>query len=93
MSPVSASAVTATGAALDDVAIPSIDVATEHLARAVNELALALQTDVGLAEASGMERQQYAKYLTITKIKLENAITVVRSGNTYGRGDSGEVER
>ena len=55
----SASGATATGAAFEDVEIPSIDVATEHLARAVNELALALQTDAGLAEASGMERQQY----------------------------------
>jgi ParB/RepB/Spo0J family partition protein len=57
------------------------DLATEHLARAVNELALALQTDVSLSEATGAERQQFAKYLTIAKIKLENAIAVVRTGD------------
>jgi ParB family transcriptional regulator, chromosome partitioning protein len=66
---------------LDDVPIPGIDLATEHLARAVNELALALQTDVSLSEATGAERQQFAKYLTIAKIKLENAIAVVRTGD------------
>jgi ParB family chromosome partitioning protein len=76
----------------DDVAIPSIDAATEHLARAVNELALALQTDASLTAASGTERQQFAKYLTIAKIKLENAITVVRSGNPRGLGGGPDPE-
>jgi ParB family chromosome partitioning protein len=66
---------------LDDIPIPGIDLATEHLARAVNELALALQTDASLLEATGAERQQFAKYLTIAKIKLENAIAVVRTGD------------
>jgi len=77
---------------VDDVAIPSIDAATEHLARAVNELALALQTDASLTAASGSERQQFAKYLTIAKIKLENAITVVRSGNPRGLGGGPDPE-
>ncbi len=75
-------------ASVDDLA--TIDEATEHLARAVNELAIALQTDRGLAEASGAERQQFAKYLTIAKIKLENAIAVVRTGDTRGLGGDGE---
>jgi hypothetical protein len=79
----------AIGAEPDDPTIPGIDEATEHLARAVNELALALQTDSGLAEASGAERQQFAKYLTIAKIKLENAISVVRSGDPRGLGGRG----
>jgi ParB family chromosome partitioning protein len=75
-----------------DPAIPDIDEATEHLARAINELALALQTDRGLAEASGAERQQFAKYLTIAKIKLENAITVVRSGDRRSLGGPREPD-
>jgi len=57
-----------------------IDMATEHLSKAVTELANALLTDESLAEASTSERQQFAKYLTIAKIKLENAIAVIRSG-------------
>lgn len=87
-----AASISAGPAEPEDVGIPSIDVATEHLARAVNELALALQTDAGLAEASGTERQQFAKYLTIAKIKLENAITVVRSGNTRSLGGGPDQE-
>jgi ParB family chromosome partitioning protein len=77
---------------VDDISIPTIDAATEHLARAVNELALALQTDASLTAASGSERQQFAKYLTIAKIKLENAITVVRSGNPRSVGGGPDQE-
>jgi ParB family chromosome partitioning protein len=79
-------------AELDDVPVPGIDVATEHLSRAVNELALALQTDASLSEASGAERQQFAKFLTIAKIKLENAIAVVRSGDARDVRRRGEPE-
>ena len=57
-----------------------IDQATEHLTQAVAELASALMTDASLTEASSNERQNYAKYLTLAKIKLENAIAVVRAG-------------
>ena len=57
-----------------------IDQATEHLSKAVNELAAALLMDSSLSAASSTERQQFAKYLTINKIKLENAIAVVRAG-------------
>jgi ParB family chromosome partitioning protein len=57
-----------------------IDQATEHLAAAVNELARALISDDSLSAASISERQQFAKFLTIAKIKLENAIAVVRAG-------------
>jgi hypothetical protein len=85
-------AVSALPAEPEEAAMPGIDEATEHLARAINELAIALQTDSGLAQASGHERQQFAKYLTIAKIKLENAITVVRSGNTRGLGGGGEPD-
>jgi ParB family chromosome partitioning protein len=82
----------AEAAPVEDVPIPGIDVATEHLARAVNDLALALQTDAALGEASATERQQFAKYLTIAKIKLENAIAVVRTGDARGMGRSHEQD-
>ena len=66
-----------------------ISAATEHLARAVAELTEALRTDVALSEASAYERQDFAKFLTIAKIKLENAIAVVRAGDRVPVG-SGE---
>jgi len=62
----------------------SIDVASEHLSAAVRELVAALSTDAALDEASSSERQQFAKYLTLAKIKLENAIAVVRTGESHG---------
>ena len=69
------------GRAVDDI---SIDAASEHLSSAVAELAEALLSDPALGEASGYERQQFAKYLTLAKIKLENAIAVVRSNENRG---------
>jgi ParB family chromosome partitioning protein len=62
------------------VGMPGLDVASDHLSQAIAELTQALVTDPALAEASGYERQQFAKYLTMAKIKLENAIAVVRQG-------------
>ncbi len=61
----------------------TIDAASEHLSAAVAELVDALRTDAALAGASSLERQQFAKYLTLAKIKLENAIAVVRSGEPH----------
>jgi hypothetical protein len=58
-----------------------LDVASDHLSAAIAELTAALTTDPALAEASGYERQQFAKYLTMAKIKLENAIAVVRQSD------------
>ena len=60
-----------------------IDTASEHLSVAVRELVEALMTDSALSEASMNERQQFAKYLTLAKIKLENAIAVVRAGEGH----------
>jgi ParB family chromosome partitioning protein len=62
-----------------DMSALDLDQATEHLAQAVDELTAALRSDPALGEASSSERQLYAKSLTLTKIKLENAIAVVRS--------------
>jgi ParB family chromosome partitioning protein len=68
----------------DGPAVDAVDIegAAEHLSAAMNELASALMTDAALGEASNRERQQFAKYLTIAKIKLENAIAVVRVGES-----------
>ncbi len=74
------------GPAVDAV---GIDIASEHLSAAVRELAEALMSDPALSEASMNERQQFAKYLTLAKIKLENAIAVVRAGE--GREPAGSI--
>jgi ParB family chromosome partitioning protein len=66
------------GPSVDSVV--SIDIASDHLERAVRELVDALATDVALVEASSSERQLFAKHLTLAKIKLENAIAVVKAG-------------
>ena len=57
-----------------------LDNASLHLAQAVDELSEALRSRSVLVGASQSERQNFAKYLTLAKIKLENAIAVVRSG-------------
>ena len=63
---------------------PTIDDAAGHLETAVAELVAALATDAALTEASTAERQLFAKHLTLAKIKLENAIAVVRAGDAHG---------
>ena len=69
------------GRAVDD---PTIDDAAGHLEQAVADLLEALATDAALTEASSAERQLFAKHLTLAKIKLENAIAVVRAGDSRG---------
>jgi ParB family transcriptional regulator, chromosome partitioning protein len=59
----------------------ALDHASMQLAHAVDELSEALRSRAVLASASQSERQNFAKYLTLAKIKLENAIAVVRSGD------------
>jgi ParB family chromosome partitioning protein len=54
--------------------------AKERLAEALDELSAALRAQDALRGASDNDRQNFAKYLTIAKLKLENAIAVVRSG-------------
>jgi ParB family chromosome partitioning protein len=54
-------------------------VAKTHLADALEELSDVLQAQAAMAGASSSERQNLAKYLTIAKLKLENAIAVIRS--------------
>ena len=69
------------GRAVDD---PTIDDAAGHLEQAVADLLEALASDAALTEASSAERQLFAKHLTLAKIKLENAIAVVRAGDAHG---------
>jgi hypothetical protein len=64
------------------VALVDIDQAARQLSHAVDELVAALLGDASLAEASSADRQLFAKYLTINKVKLENAIAVVRVAGT-----------
>ena len=54
--------------------------AKQSLAEALDELADVLGSASVLAEIRDVDRQNLAKYLTIAKLRLENAITVVRSG-------------
>ena len=54
--------------------------AKERLAEALDELSAALRAQDALRGASDNDRQNFAKYLTIAKLKLENAIAVVRAG-------------
>jgi len=57
-----------------------LQMAKERLAEALDELSAALRTQDALRGATDVDRQNFAKYLTIAKLKLENAIAVVRSG-------------
>jgi ParB family chromosome partitioning protein len=58
-----------------------LQLAKEHLAEALDDLSVALRGQDALRGASAVDRQNFAKYLTIAKLKLENAIAVVRSGD------------
>ncbi len=57
-----------------------LQMAKERLAEALDELSSALRAQDALRGATDSDRQNFAKYLTIAKLKLENAIAVVRSG-------------
>jgi len=57
-----------------------LQLAKEHLAEALDDLSVALRGQDALRGASASDRQNFAKYLTIAKLKLENAIAVVRAG-------------
>ena len=60
-----------------------LQLAKEHLAEALDDLSVALRGQDALRGASASDRQNFAKYLTIAKLKLENAIAVVRSGDPH----------
>jgi hypothetical protein len=52
-----------------------------QLNQAMTELTVVLQSDV-MRTIDDTDRQNLAKYLTIAKVRLENAITLVRRGGT-----------
>ena len=59
----------------------SLHIAKQHLADAVEGLMEVLREPSLLGSIGTSDRANLAKYLTIAKIRLENAITVVRSGD------------
>lgn len=60
------------------VADDSLIAAKAHLGEALDELSAILQSQAALAEIDSTDRQNLAKYLTIAKLRLENAINQVR---------------
>jgi ParB/RepB/Spo0J family partition protein len=64
----------------ESIEIIDVDEAARRVSHAVDDLVTALVNGAALAEASSADRQLFTKYLTINKIKLENAIAVVRVG-------------
>ena len=76
-------------AAWTGVAKSTADLRDDSLVQARHQLAEAIEELVGVLRApdvvrsiSDVDRANLAKYLTITKLKLENAIAMVRSGDT-----------
>ncbi len=59
----------------------ALQLAKTRLAEALEDLSLVIREQEALRGASTTDRQNFAKYLTIAKLKLENAIAVVRSGD------------
>ena len=55
--------------------------AKQQLADAVEELVGVLRAPDVLGSIASVDRANLAKYLTIAKLRLENAIALVRSGD------------
>jgi len=55
--------------------------AKQHLAEAVEELVDVLRSPDAVASIGAVDRANLAKYLTIAKLRLENAIAVIRTGD------------
>ena len=70
------------GAPTGDNALVS---AKQNLAEALEQLADVLGSGETLRGIGEVDRANLAKYLTIAKLRLENAITVIRSGHTPER--------
>jgi ParB family transcriptional regulator, chromosome partitioning protein len=66
------------GAPLGD---DSLVAAKQQLAEAVEELVMVLRSPGAVRSITEVDRANLAKYLTIAKLKLENAIAVVRTGD------------
>ncbi len=59
----------------------SLVAAKQQLAEAVEDLVSVLRAPEVMRSIADVDRANLAKYLTITKLKLENAIAVVRTGD------------
>jgi ParB family chromosome partitioning protein len=57
----------------------ALQTAKSNFSDALEELSTILRSQSALTSASDTDRQNLAKYLTIAKLKLENAIAVIRS--------------
>ena len=60
----------------------SLVTAKAHLNDSVEELLDVIRNPEVLAAIGSVDRSNLAKYLTIAKLRLENAIAVVRSGDS-----------
>jgi ParB family chromosome partitioning protein len=69
------------GAAPAPVGDESLVAAKQQLAEAVEDLVSVLQAPDVIRSIPDVDRANLAKYLTIAKLKLENVIAVVRSGD------------
>lgn len=63
----------------------SLVVAKGHLAEALDELVAVLHSPEAGGTIGEIDRDNLAKYLTIAKLKLENAIALVRAGQARDR--------
>jgi ParB family transcriptional regulator, chromosome partitioning protein len=61
----------------------SLVAAKQQLAEAVEELVFVLRSPGAVRSITEVDRANLAKYLTIAKLKLENAIAVVRTGDNH----------
>ena len=75
-----------TGVRPPDIREDSLIAAKGHLAEALDELVAVLRSPEALDEFGDVDRGNLAKYLTISKLKLENAIALVRSGTVDREG-------
>ena len=64
----------------DPINDESLVSAKAHLSEALEELVSVLRSPDALSAVGEVDRSNLAKYLTISKLKLENAIAVLRSG-------------
>jgi ParB family chromosome partitioning protein len=75
-----------TGVQPTEIREDSLITAKGHLAEALDELVMVLRSPEALDAFGDVDRGNLAKYLTISKLKLENAIALVRSGTADREG-------
>ena len=68
---------------IPEITDESLVAAKQQLAEAVEEFVAILRAPHVVSSIPDVDRANLAKYLLITKLKLENAIAVVRNGDSY----------